>query len=121
MKNVITILMCAFCLSGIIAQNPDGPGSTIPQLTPQIQTLYAQQRELKTSGDVAGLATNRQAIIAAWQTIDPTIASEFKPNQVDDTKQFSLETVLKKPNITYNNSVWGDDLQLIVTLLMVLI
>lgn len=113
MKNVITILMCAFCLSGIIAQNADGPGRAVLQTTPQIKALYSQQHDLKTGGDVAGLETIRQAIIDAWQDIDPTIAAELKTNEVTNTElsKYKIEVGGNYSNDT-NKPLWGNDLVL---------
>lgn len=113
MKKLITILTCAFCLSGIMAQNADGPGRAVPQKTSELKALYSQERALKTAGDVAGLETNRQAIIAAWQAIDPTIAAEFKLNQTTAIETFAPKTIQKRPNVPYNNNpLWGNDLLL---------
>ena len=106
--------MCTVILNGILAQNADGPGRAVPQATPQIKALYEQQREMKAFGDVAGLEENRQAIIAAWQDVDPAIAAEFKPNQLINRKTILPKTIPITPKNTNNSTkpLWGDDIQL---------
>ena len=113
MKTLITILMCAFFLNGIMAQNLDGPGRTVPVATPQIKALYDQQRDLETAGDVSGLETNRQAIIAAWQDVDSSLAEEFQPIQITETEPFPPMGIQTRPDVAnITNSKWMDDLEL---------
>ena len=111
MKTLLTILTCFLCISGIMAQNADGLGISIPQANEQIEALYAQQRILKAAGNVEGLKVNRQEIILAWQAIDPNIAESFKPNQISQGKLLNLKVMDSKPNIIGDNKPqWTDDL-----------
>lgn len=112
MKNLITILVCAFCLTSLCAQNADGSGRQIPQPTPEIQVLNAQEHALKAAGDVAGLEANRQALIAAWQAIDPAIAAEYKPIIVSQTtSNYIPKTLQTRTDVPLNdNPLWGGDL-----------
>ncbi len=113
MKNAITILMCAFCLSGITAQNGDGPGKAVLQRTPELKALYAKELALKNAGDVAGLEANQKAIIAAWQEIDSTIAVEFQPIQITETEPFPPLAIKTRPYVANNQNLkWTDDLEL---------
>lgn len=113
MKNLITILMCAFCLSGLMAQNVDGPGRPVPQKTPELKALYAKERALKNAEDVAGLQANQKAIIAAWQAVDPIVAAEFQPIQITETEPFAPNAIQTRPDVAFNkNPEWMDDLEL---------
>jgi hypothetical protein len=113
MKNLITILMCAFCLGTLMGQNPDGPGRKVVQKTPELKALYAKERDLKNAEDLAGLEENQKAIIAAWQSVDETLAAEFQPIQISETKPFPPLAIQTRPDVTTNqNQKWVDDLEL---------
>lgn len=90
MKTLITLLLCACTLHCYKAQTADGPGRTYTEPTAEIKKLEAQESDLKMSGDLNALATNRLAQIAAWQKIDPEKAAEFKPIITDQSGNSSI-------------------------------
>jgi hypothetical protein len=80
MKNVITFLMCSLCIiTGIAQTDLTGNSITIPERTPELETLFQQAKMLDQNGTAAEINANRIAIKNAWQAIDPNVADLYKP------------------------------------------
>lgn len=80
MKNVITLLMCTFCiLTGIAQTESTGNQMAIPERTPALNALYQQAKQLEDTGTAAEINTNRLATKSAWQEVNPTVAALYRP------------------------------------------
>ncbi|WP_313717263.1 hypothetical protein, partial [Kaistella carnis] len=114
MKTLITFFICVCTFAGFNAQNSDGVGRSIPQPSPEILTLNEQETALKAAGDIEGLKLNRLAQAAAWQKIDPTLAAEFKPNNViqNDLDKITGFSQDRSETFSKNDSRWATDLQI---------
>ena len=114
MKTLISFFICFCTFAGFNAQNSDGIGRNIPQPSPDILALNEQETALKTAGDIEGLKLNRLAQAAAWQKIDPTLAAEFKPNNViqNDLDKITGFSQDRSETFSKNDSRWATDLQI---------
>lgn len=114
MKKLFTFVVCCVTALSIQAQKSDGPGRTIASPTPEILALNEQETILKTAGDLNGLQANRLAQIAAWQKIDPTLAAEFKPNDViqNDLDKITGFSQDRSETFSKSDSRWRTDLQI---------
>ncbi|WP_373781763.1 hypothetical protein, partial [Kaistella sp.] len=70
MKTLITLFLCACTIQCYKTQTTDGPGRVYVEPTAEIKKLEMQESDLKMSGDLNALRTNRLGQIAAWQKID---------------------------------------------------
>ena len=116
MKNVITILMCTFCiLTGIAQSDLSGDQLVIPKRTPALEALYQQGRDLEQNGTAAEINANRLAIKNAWQEIDPKVAALYKPiktinyPQVGGDGTYRPTTIPERPVQTKSPDDWSTD------------
>ena len=105
MKTLITLFLCACTIQCYKTQTTDGPGRVYVEATAEIKKLEAQESDLKMSGDLNALRTNRLGQIAAWQKIDPEKAAEFKPNSRDQSGNSSVTGSSRSFDESQNNPV----------------
>ena len=105
MKTLITLFLCACTIQCYKTQTTDGPGRVYVEPTAEIKKLEMQESDLKMSGDLNALRTNRLGQIAAWQKIDPEKAAEFKPNSSDQSGNSSVTGSSRSFDESQNNPV----------------